>query len=831
MGASPSERLRYVLVVLVAAAVVSASVGMVAAFHGIVVRGGDEPTFNPGVGGPSTVVVSNATPVVYRGESNIVFELPSEESVAPGRLIGASGPAEGQPLQLPIPEDQTVGLYTLGGRRPSPGVIVQTPRITDLTIVNERGFDVRDATVTEDTTLLVEASWNFRRAEDLSLVVRNDRGTDITGQVLTSVDDLSSTQRAMLSGPYATFPERVGNVGERGTGTGIQYIQGLGQFTRAELANSSRLDAAYWALDLGEAGPGNVTVTVEGWDSLDAGPASRTATVEVTTESETTLGLDPEEATRGQRVQFLVRGSTIGAVHTVVVERDAFRDDDADERVFDPVGNVIDRGTVDADDDGTAEFAYATVQIDDNTGFGEGRIDTSRLEDTGVDVRVFEAGQNLSSIARDVGDPVDERTLDVVEPTIAIDRPAGVYVAGDGVDVDGTASRGIDEVALYVRNGDDWELLDVNEDGSLTRADTVSVAGDGDWEVEDVTLSAANRRLSFEGQYDLGVVEAADVAENGRLPATLTNGQFSGATSAQTTLLVKPPRLELGQTVTLINDQLAVEDGTVDVRGTAPGLDRVLVVMVDEQGAVSTEQIPVDEDDVFERDDVDLSTPEGRELARGPIEGFLLGVGRDNVVGDGQLPNQDRATLGAFEDFVKALSATGQTQSQLTARILAETTNDTASDDLLIRESFEYTSASTRITAVVPQQFADADGVTRIEVGETMLVRGETNRQPEQNTITVAAIAGPATGALPVASTEEWGVNGSWSVTIDTSGLEPGVYTLEADDGASTDQVDVRVVPAGERGPLDGGGNDSNASRSTRPRRSCGQAAGAVDCR
>ncbi|WP_135824312.1 hypothetical protein [Halorussus ruber] len=126
-------------------------------------------------------------------------------------------------------------------------------------------------------------------------------------------------------------------------------MQGLGQFSRAELQNSSRLGTAYWALDLSEVGPGNVTVSVEGWDTLNFGPASRSATIRVTGETETSLGLGSEEATRGQRVGFSVRSSAVGAVHNVTIDSDDFSDDEADARVFETVNDVIARGTADTD--------------------------------------------------------------------------------------------------------------------------------------------------------------------------------------------------------------------------------------------------------------------------------------------------------------------------------------------------------------------------------------------------------------------------------------------------------------------------------------------------
>ena len=805
-----SDALPVVLSILVVSSVLTAPVGLATAFHGIVARGGDELTFNPGIGGPNDVIVSNATPVVYQGESGSDFQLPSGETVPASRLVGGSGDAEGQLLQLPIPQDKTPGLYTLG-EQSERGVVVQTPRITEFSLVNERGFDVKGANVEDDKTILVEAKWNFKKAEDLSLVVRNERGTDITGEVLTSAEELSAAQKARLSGPYATYPEKIGTVGERGTGTGIEYLQGLGQVSRAEIQNSSRLDTAYWALDLSEVGPGNVTVSVGGWDALDFGPASRSATIGVTGETETSLGLGSDEATRGERVGFSVRNSAVGAVHNVTIDADDFRGDEADERVFETVNDVVDRGSIDTDDDGTADLAYATVQIDDDTGVGEGQLDTSYLDDTSIDLDVFSAGANVSEITGDEADPTDERTLDLEEPTLGIGRPAGVYTVGEEIDVNGTAARGIDEVALYVRNQGDWELLDLNGDGSFDDADTVTVDSDGNWQAEDVTLSEANSLLSFSGRYELGVVEARDITEDGRVQETLSNPQFSGATSTETTLLVEEPELGSQRTFQLVNEQISVTDGTIDVRGSAPGLEQVLIVMVDDRGRVTTEQLSVNDEGVFEKDDIDLSTPQGRSLSEGQVQAFVFGVGRDAVVGDGVLPNQDRATIGALEDYVKVISSRGLTQEQMVERLLAQTTRDTASDDLLIRESFQYAESSTRITSVVPAAFANQSGVTQIEVGETMIVSGKTNRQPDRTSITVGVVAGPSVGQFPVASTDEWGANGTWSVRLDTAGVEPGTYTIEVDDGDTTDRLQIQIVPEGARGPPDSG-NQTNGS-------------------
>lgn len=837
-----------------------ASVAVVGvAFAADVQRGGDRPTFDPGVGGGNSIVVSQATPVVFRGEDDIKFVNRQEtQDVDPSSLIGVSGDAEGQPLEIPIPQDQELGQYTVDSARNAAGVVVQQPRVTDLEVFNQRGVDVEGASVQEDETLLVRGEWNFRQAEDLSIEVRDGNGNEVTGDVLAPEDALSEQQTERLTGAYAEFPDKVSPPGQRGTGTGLEYLQGIGQFEPGQLENTS-VDAAYWALDFGDQDAGDYTITVEGWDNLDFGPASRTTSISLTTENDVTLDVQDDEATRGQTTPFTIRGSSAGAMHVLTVEDDDFRNDNVDERVFRDVEDTVERGSVDANDDGEADFAYAVVEIDEDTGLGEGQIDTTYLDDTNVEVNLYDADQNLDAATEEFDNPEDDFTLSVQQGELTIDQPAGTYIAGQEVDVLGTAAQGTDDVAIYAREQGDWELLDVNEDGELDEGDLVNVDADGEWEQRDVVLSRASDILSIPGRYRFGVVEAEDVAENGSVAETLTTSEFSSATSEQTSIVVTEPGLgavanrtgnqsavgglpsmasgvqydlqgvslqqgnnttaqqaddDLAETRPLLylsyNGQVATEDGTVDVLGTAPGLDDVLLVMIDTRGRVATERVTVDDNDVFEEDDVPLVTNDGRELAEGEVVAMVFGIGRDTVVGDGVLPGQDSADLAALEDYVQSFG-TGLTQAQVTERILDETVGDPGSDDLFVRDEFRYTDGSTTIEHVHAQGAEMRTGVQPVSPGDTMVVRGLTNRKPDDNTIAVEALEGPSADALPVESVDQWGTNGVWRVAVEVpEDAEPGLYTIEADDGENTDSVLVRI--AGRQAANATAGNATNAT-------------------
>ncbi len=91
-----------------------------------------------------------------------------------------------------------------------------------------------------------------------------------------------------------------------------------------------------------------------------------------------------------------------------------------------------------------------------------------------------------------------------------------------------------------------------------------------------------------------------------------------------------------------------------------------------------------------------------------------------------------------------------------------------------------------------------------------MTVTGVTNRQPDDNTITVEVTEGPSATQFDLTSAEQWGADGRWNVTLDTEGIEPGTYTVETDDGDSTDRADIRLTAEPET-VADGGPDDENS--------------------
>ncbi|UPV99768.1 hypothetical protein M0R88_14765 [Halorussus gelatinilyticus] len=324
----------------------------------------------------------------------------------------------------------------------------------------------------------------------------------------------------------------------------------------------------------------------------------------------------------------------------------------------------------------------------------------------------------------------------------------------------------------------------------------------------------------------------------GHQSATVADGQRT-TTGANTTDNRTAPAFD----ATVFRDiagQVAVEDGSVAVRGTAAGTDEVLVALFDRRGRVVTETVSVDDDGTFEEDDLPLVTDDGTPLAEGRIVATVLAAGRDERVGDGEVGNATEADLGDFEAaFRETLTrrsggrVVSRTQRQVVELYYDQTVEDSGSDDLLLAEEFVYTDARTSIERVFSRSAADGSAADRttsgnatapdndtapnnstasgntptpdnatgpaepIRVGDTLVVRGLTNRRPEDNTVFVEVVAGPSADAFDLAATDSWGTDGVWQVELDTAGVEPGVYTIEAEDGESSDSVRVRILPRG----------------------------------
>ncbi|MFC7079844.1 hypothetical protein [Halorussus caseinilyticus] len=191
-----------------------------------------------------------------------------------------------------------------------------------------------------------------------------------------------------------------------------------------------------------------------------------------------------------------------------------------------------------------------------------------------------------------------------------------------------------------------------------------------------------------------------------------------------------------------------------------------------------------------------LLTPDGEQLAEGQTTGYVLAVGRDNRVGDGLLPDGSNATLDALAEYLT--TSPGRLDAwQVRERLLGQTVDEAGSDDLLVSTQFRYAEKSTTVSSVTPESLVGAEGIYAVTAGETMVVRGRTNRLPDESTIMVEATDGPTPSRISTAWTQDWNLDGNWAVSMNTDGVEPGRYTLTVDvDGDTADQVQVRILPS-----------------------------------
>ncbi|EMA20958.1 HVO_2072 family ArtA-dependent S-layer glycoprotein [Haloarcula marismortui] len=713
---------------------------------------------DPNQGNESSVGAVGAGETVYQGEEDLDGTI---DGTNIADLQKVAGDNEGVLLQQPIPQDQSTGRYTSNGSSNAPGVVLQTPRITDVEVQNNDGGDVTGSVIqASDDNAFVRADYNYQNAEDIEITVEDEDGLEVTNEIVVGDTTLNNQSPNNAAGNPGSFD------------VGFQ-------------------------LDTQAVDEGEYTITLEGVEDLDFGDASETVTVDISSDQQASLELDNDEVVQGEDNGFEVQDSPEGNFHAVVIESDDFRDNinsDEARNIFRSVGDTVDRGLGNASGNaslsgnatvsnvGNADYAYAVVEIDGGSGIGS--IETQYLDDSSIDVDLYPAnGTNnvnyLFSNNTLEEDPTaeesdDDQDFEVAEGDVSLDSPSGAYVTGSEVNVNGTANEGVDDVAIYVRDNSDFELVTIDGDR------TVTVDGDDTFDEEDVLFSDGNSLLTLPGTYRLGVIDAQD-AENssGQVVDSLTTSEFNSGVSSTSSIRVTDTALN-GTFVTY-NGQIATEDSTIDVEGQAPGKDSVVVAFVDSRGDASAQVVSVDDDDSFDEEDLDISN-----LNEGTVTAHIISTGRDSTVGDSG--NGIDTADDLQSEIVNNFSDGAGTGDQVRSRILENTVDDTASDDLIVNEQFRLNDGLTTIETVT----------SPVEANGTVEVEGTTNRAPDDNTITVEMLD-QEDESVTITSTDEWGSNGQWSTTIDLSDtdIEPGNYTVESDDGDNTDRTNVQVVEAG----------------------------------
>ena len=198
-----------------------------------------------------------------------------------------------------------------------------------------------------------------------------------------------------------------------------------------------------------------------------------------------------------------------------------------------------------------------------------------------------------------------------------------------------------------------------------------------------------------------------------------------------------------------------------------------------------------------------------------------MSPGRDQVFGDGSYKLPENLThpregkeidaegewvsteVQNMETVLVAIQNENDTRDQITNKIYELTVDSAGSDDLVVGEEFLIRKESgTRVTGIYPEQY-DPEGIHihRIEINETMVVEGVTNRSPK-NSITVDLVHrnGNYVGSIDPVVIDDWGADGNWKCEIPLSaGVEPGKYEVRVSDGKIVIPILVDILAEGWR--------------------------------
>ncbi|MFC7045754.1 PGF-CTERM sorting domain-containing protein [Halobacteriaceae archaeon GCM10025711] len=487
-------------------------------------------------------------------------------------------------------------------------------------------------------------------------------------------------------------------------------------------------------LDFTDVEAGTYTITLEGSD-LDA---SRQVTVEIR-ESDLEVDIDRTEVTQGASVIATVTGDPGQLVHVRFDETDVV-DDASPNDLFERGTNIQDRGV--------AENVYfAILELDDN-GEAQVRINTRFLEDDATSNLEVSEGDDPTNRAED---DIDIRVNSLA---VSLDDAPNAVAIGSDLELSGTAEEA-DRVKAYARIDNRWVPLRRSE----TAFAEDNVDSQGNW---DITVDSAFV-INLEDSYRVGV--AADPQEAGyAADEELTQTEFSDLESASATIRAQEGDLS----AQLSSSTIAFDVGDeVTLSGTSVGGgETVNVFIVGPRGTTTTDTISVGErNEDFEEDYAVFDE-------RGRYQLIVVGSGRDGRFNDARNPSEL-----VEEDIPETAS------QQQAVDIIVDAYDDAGSDDTIIELSVQSENPSLTIDDI------GTDG--QVEPG-TVNVSGTSNREDE--TTVFLEVTDDQGNVIQSAEAELNGSTNEWQTDIDMSNVEPGTYTMRADDDESTAQVQFEVV-------------------------------------
>ncbi|WP_256407136.1 hypothetical protein ACOZ4L_16915 (plasmid) [Haloplanus ruber] len=704
-------------------------------------RTGASGTFDTRSG--SGFVYAGAT--VYRGEEDIQFA---------GNLTNPLIPtnASSEPLETPVPKEIAQTRYTTDGSSSSPGVRVDQPEVRNLKIKNRFGDQVGGGTVSskESETVSVIADYDFAAAEDLEITVQNQDEIDVTQELLT--------------------------------GSKIK---------------SGRTDGTVtWQLQFPKNPSPSYTISVSGSDDLTTGSAQQSSTITVNRNSHPTIQWNQSATYQGSRTTFKVTGAANGQEFLVTVPWRFFQTDVTRDGILKDLslsGDVEEVGIITEDgqthprreyltaDTQSPSSVYLRLNVDDRNGVARGQFDTGVFAVGDIDIRLHEnrvaaADQIMSSSV------VDTASFTVQENHMELDAVSPYYI-GTETSVSGNATSGVDHVGYYVRDSGEYRLLNLNTSGTGLQR-TISVNSSGKFQLEDQEFTAANGSgndvIEYPGVYRFVAVGSTGEATAENFPQTLSLSDLQERTHASQQVAVKRPNITLS-----LSDQLgeiSTSDKYVNISGEAPGDDEIVVVALDERGVAVVRSPSVNDEEYL------LSTVDISSLAEGSIDVYAISNGIDQSYGDGSAKGNTTDTAEELEMHLSTLEERPLTQDQFYSRLVAQTTNDSGSDDKIAHQRVQLTDSRIEVQAVSELRTQER---SPISPGSTAVISGTTNLQAKTNAIELLLrTPGNQTVLLTVT---DW-QSGTWTTTVSLEPYDSGLYSVRPNSEVDIVQPTTFVV-------------------------------------
>lgn len=209
----------------------------------------------------------------------------------------------------------------------------------------------------------------------------------------------------------------------------------------------------------------------------------------------------------------------------------------------------------------------------------------------------------------------------------------------------------------------------------------------------------------------------------------------------------------------------------ITISGTASGVDTVGLYARNGSRFEYLMTLAVDRNGTFAAEAVELSDPSDGAVANATL-------GNPGTYQLAVVSTDDRALAGNYRanQRIDAIRRAVSSQSSLNV-----TYPQPITDSIIITS---ITGENGRSTTVAPNA--------------TMNISGVTTASSDNTTITAGVIEHSSSDVVASSSTGSWGSDGRWHIELNTTGIRPGNYTVEANISQNADSQRIQVVSAGE---------------------------------